>query len=81
MANDAVTPLNINGLMGKEATVKTIFRYRNLYPPAIAAVGAGLPLKEIVSDVYPFSKTDEAFAYNIENKADIVKIVVKYDIP
>lgn len=78
MAPDEVTPININGLMGKEATVKTIFRYRNLYPTAIAAVEAGLPLKEIVSDVYPFSKTDEAFAYNIENKADIVKIAVKY---
>lgn len=78
MAPDAVTPLDINGLMGKEATVKTIFRYRNMYPTAIAAVEAGLPLKDIVSDVYPFDKTDEAFAYNIKNKADIVKIAIKY---
>ena len=79
MSPDAETPLDINGLMGKEATVKTIFRYRNMYPGAITAVEAGLPLKDLVSDIYPFEKTDEAFIHNIKNKADIVKIVIKYE--
>ncbi len=78
MAPASAAEININQLISKEATIKTVFRYRNLYPTAIAAVAAGLPLKDIVSDIYPFSQTDLAFEKNINNKADIIKTVIEY---
>ena len=78
MAAEAVTPIDINQIIGKEATIKSVFRYRNLYPVAIAAVENGLPLKEIVSDSFSFDDTQKAFEYNIKNKSDVTKIVIEY---
>ncbi len=78
MAADAITPIDINQLINKEASIKTVFRYKNLYPTAISAVENGLPLKDIVSDSFTFDEADKAFEYNIKNKADVTKIVIEY---
>ncbi len=78
MAAQAVTPIDINQIIGKEATIKSVFRYRNLYPVALSAVENGLPLKKVVSDSFDFKQTDKAFEYNINNKADVTKIVIEY---
>ena len=78
LAAEAVTPLNINQIIDKEATIKSVFRYRNLYPVAISAVENGLPLKEIISNKFTFEETDKAFEYNIKNKADVTKIAIEY---
>lgn len=69
--------LPVNMALDKELTMKTIFRYRNIYPAAIDAVASGrIKIKEIVTNTYAFDRTDEAMAECAENKEDIVKGVI-----
>lgn len=64
-------------LMGKEGTLKTIFRYRNLYPVAINAISSGtINVKDIVTHRFNFDKTKEAFDFVVENQQDVVKGVI-----
>jgi L-iditol 2-dehydrogenase len=80
MSADSVIPFDISGIVWKEATVKTVFRYKNLYPTAIKAVAAGqIPLKEVASDYFKFKDVQKAMDYNIENKNDVIKIVIEFD--
>lgn len=78
-ANDEVS-FNFMKLMGKEGEVKTIFRYRNLYPVAINAIASGaIDVKKIISHEFNFCDTQKAFDYVIENAQDVVKAVIKID--
>jgi len=71
--------MDLGSLSAKEGDVKTIFRYRNLYPAAIKAVQEGsIPLKSIVSHEFDFKDVIEGVAYNVDNKADVIKAVIKY---
>jgi L-iditol 2-dehydrogenase len=77
MAANPVFEYDFGALQNKEARVHTVFRYRNLYPAAIAAVAEGkLPLKEIVTNYYDFEQIPQALEESIQNKAEIVKAVV-----
>lgn len=68
----------MNAALDKELTLKTVFRYRNHYPTIIQAVATGnIPLKDIVSAVYPFDKIKQALDDSIHLKKDIVKAVIK----
>lgn len=79
MAPEGKVTYDLGQLIDKEASIHTVFRYRNLYPVAIKAVAAGLiPLKEIVTDIFPFQDVEKALAYNIHNKKDIVKAVISF---
>mgnify|MGYP001045236636 CR=1 FL=1 len=65
-------------LMGKEGTLKTIFRYRNLYPVAINAISSGtIDVKSIVTHEFEFENIKEAFDFVAANPTDVVKAVVK----
>jgi L-iditol 2-dehydrogenase len=76
-AKDEV-PFNFMKLMGKEGTLKTIFRYRNLYPVAINAIASGaINVKDIVSHEFDFEDTKEAFDFVVNNAQDVVKAVIK----
>lgn len=80
MGVDPVIPYDISALVWKEATIKTVFRYRNLYPTAIKAVEAGLiPLKKIATHYFDFTNLKEAIDYNIANKNDVIKAVIKFE--
>ncbi|MDR2179551.1 MAG: NAD(P)-dependent alcohol dehydrogenase [Synergistaceae bacterium] len=80
MAPEDVIPFNFAKLMGQVASLRTIFRYKNQYPAAIEAVSSGLiDVSGIVTDEFNFSDIAKAFRVNIENKKDVVKIVVKID--
>lgn len=80
MAPDDVIPFNFAKLMGQVASLRTIFRYKNQYPAAIEAVSSGLiDVSGIVTNEFNFSDIAEAFRVNIENKKDVVKIVIKID--
>jgi L-iditol 2-dehydrogenase len=69
---------NFMKLMGKEGQVKTIFRYRNLYPVAINAIASGaINVKNIVSHEFDFEQTKEAFDFVVNNASDVVKAVIK----
>ena len=75
--NDEVS-FNFMKLMGKEGTLKTIFRYRNLYPVAINAIASGaINVKDIVSHEFDFEDTKEAFDFVVNNAQDVVKAVIK----
>lgn len=64
--------------LDKEVTIKTVFRYRHIYPMAIDAVAAGkVKLKGIVTDVFGLDEAQKAMDYSVNNKADIVKAVIR----
>jgi L-iditol 2-dehydrogenase len=70
--------LPMSNLLNKEITIKTVFRYRHIYPLAIKAVSEGkVNLKQIVSTVFDFDDVQKAMDYCIQNKADITKGVIK----
>ncbi len=65
-------------VLDKELTLKSIFRYRHIYPMAIDAVAAGkVNLKGIVTNTFTLDEAQKAMDYSVNNKADIVKAVIK----
>ena len=66
-------------LMEKEIALNTVFRYHNLYPVCIDAVGRiPLNLETIVTRRFPFDQIPEAFAWTIANRDDSVKVVIEF---
>ena len=64
--------------LDKELTFKTVFRYRHIYPMAIDAVASGrVNPKGIVTNEFALDDIQEAMDESVNNKADIVKAVVK----
>lgn len=69
---------NFAQIMAKEATIKSVFRYRNIYPKAIAAVASGaIDLKGIATHIFDLDHIQEAYDEAVNNKTDLVKAVVK----
>lgn len=65
-------------VLDKELTFKTVFRYRHIYPMAIDAVASGMVnLKGIVTNIFTLDEAQKAMGYSVNNKADIVKAVIK----
>lgn len=80
LACDAVSGLNIGPISTKELTIKSIFRYRNLYPTAIAAIADGkIDIRGIISDKYIFEDTQKAFSETLKNAQNIVKSVIVFE--
>jgi len=70
--------LPIGEALDKELTMKTIFRYRHIYPLAIDAVAGGrVDIKNIVTNVFDFADIQEAMDKSARNKAEIVKSVIR----
>lgn len=64
-------------ILDKELTLKSVFRYRHIYPMAIEAVAAGrVNLKGIVTDIFELDEAQKAMDYSVNHKADIVKAVI-----
>ncbi|MGG6309288.1 NAD(P)-dependent alcohol dehydrogenase [Paenibacillus macerans] len=62
----------------KEARIESVFRYRNLFPPAIGAIADGrIDVKPMVTHEFSFEDSKLAFDYVIENKNDVVKALIK----
>lgn len=69
---------NFAKVMAKELQIKSVFRYRNIYPAAVNAIADGkIAVKDMVTKVYDFQDTAEAFQYVAENKKDVIKVVIK----
>lgn len=69
---------NFAQIMDKEATIKSVFRYRNIYPKAIAAVANGsIDVKGIVTHEFDLEHIQDAFDEAVNNKTDLVKAVIK----
>jgi L-iditol 2-dehydrogenase len=64
--------------LDKELTIKTVFRYRHIYPMAIDAVANGkVNLKGIVTNVFDFDELQKAMDMSVSDKANIVKAVIR----
>lgn len=62
----------------KEISIKSVFRYRHIYPMAIKAVAEGkVNLKGIVTNIFELDDVQNAMDKSVRDKADIVKSVVK----
>ena len=62
----------------KEVEIRTVFRYRNIYPLAIEAVEKGyIDLKAIEPKEFPFEQADEAFQYTITHAQEVIKTLIK----
>lgn len=78
LADKDIVEYDFMEVMTKEITIKSVFRYRNLYPAAIGAIADGkIDVKGIITHEFDFSDTQQAFDYVIDNKADVVKAVIK----
>ena len=79
MAPDSELVFDLGMVVAKQATIRSVFRYRNLYPTCIDAVSRiPLPIGSIVTRTFPFDEIPEAIEYNIKNKADTVKVVIAF---
>lgn len=80
LACDSVNGLSISPISTKELTIKSIFRYKNLYPTAIAAIADGkINISGIISNTYSFADTPLAFAEALNNAENIVKGVIVFE--
>lgn len=78
LAPEDIIPFNFAKIMSKEASIQSVFRYRNIYPKAIQAVAKGLiDISKIVTHEFAFDETKKAFDFVIHNKNDVVKAVIK----
>lgn len=65
---------NFSQVMIKELTISSVFRYRNLYPVAIAAIADGsIDVKQIVTNRFCFDNAKQAFDIIISDAQNIVK--------
>ena len=65
-------------IMDKEATIKSVFCYSNIYPKAIAAVASGaINVKSIVTHEFYLDHIKDAYDEAVNNKTDLVKAVIK----
>lgn len=70
--------LPVSKILDKELTIKSVFRYRHIYPLAIKAVAdKKVNLKGIVSNVFDFDHVQEAIDKSITEKDNIIKSVIR----
>lgn len=80
MATDEINGLQLGPISAKELTIKSIFRYRNLYPTTIAAIADGkIDISGIISNKYKFEDTPQAYQETLKNVSNIVKSVIVFD--
>ena len=76
---EPILEMDLATLNAMEGMVYSVYRYRNLYPKCIKAVGAGqIPLKDVVSHVYDFKDIMEGIDYNLDHKDEVIKAVIKF---
>lgn len=77
---EPVLELDIATLNAMEGTIYSVYRYRNMWPQAIAAVAAGvIPVKDIVSHEFEFKDCIHAIEYSLNHKDEVIKAVVKFN--
>lgn len=79
MTPDPEFPFELGTVLAKEATIKTVFRYRNLYKTCIDAISrVPLDVRGMVNKIFPFDEIPAAMDYNLSNKSDVIKVVIEY---
>ncbi|AFQ44191.1 NAD(P)-dependent alcohol dehydrogenase [Desulfosporosinus meridiei] len=78
MAPQDIIEYNIAKVLAKEAEIKSVFRYRNIYPQAINAIAQGIiDISGIITHEFDFEDVAKAFDFVINHKQDVVKAVIK----
>lgn len=78
LANVDEIKYNFAQIMDKEATIKSVFRYRNMYPTIIEALASeSIDVEGIVTHEYELDQIQRAFEEVVNNKKDLVKTVIK----
>lgn len=78
LAPESVLDYNFAAVMNKELSIQSVFRYRNLYPTAIAAIADGsINVEQIVTHEFTFDDAKDAFETVIEQAQDVVKGIIK----
>jgi len=71
-------PLDIVKAQAKEITIKTIFRYANMYERAIDSIASGLiNVKDLITKTFPFERSVEAYEYAVKTKEPVIKIQIE----
>ena len=79
LGGSSLDGLDGNMITSKELTIRSVFRYRNLYPTAINAIGDGrIDVKSIISHRFSFDDTVEAFRTCYQDIRNVVKGVIEY---
>lgn len=72
------TPMNFYNIAHKELVIKTVHRYRNVFPLAVEAISQGkIDIKKIATNLFDFEDGIEAFEKSLKEKQTIVKAVLK----
>lgn len=72
------TPYKFFDISSKEITLKTQFRYRNVFALAVDLISSGkVDLSPIRPQMFPFGQTQEAFQYAINHAENTVKCMLE----
>ncbi len=72
------TPMNFYKIAHKELVIKTVHRYRNVFPLAVRAISEGkIDIKQIATDLFDFDDGIAAFEKALTDKQTVVKAVLK----
>ena len=75
---EPVLELDIATLNAMEGRIFSVYRYRNLWPKAIAAVSSGaIPVSKIVSHEFDFEDCINAIEYSLNHKDEVIKAVIR----
>jgi L-iditol 2-dehydrogenase len=70
-------PLNVVELIDKEADVRGVFRYANVYPQAISLIEAGvIDVRPLLTHELPLDRVEEALNIAHERRDGAVKVMV-----
>lgn len=73
-------PLNVHLIGSKELTVRGQFRYRNVFPEAIALAHSGkVRLKALITHRFVLSQSGEALGFARKKQAGTIKILIEPD--
>ena len=65
-------------LSEREIDLISVFRYRNKFPMAIAAVESGrIPVKRIATDIFPIGEAQQAFEHALRHKQTVLKAILE----
>ncbi|MDO4272218.1 MAG: NAD(P)-dependent alcohol dehydrogenase [Eubacteriales bacterium] len=71
---------NFGQVMSKELTLKSLFRYVNMFPKSIAAAAQGLaPVEKIATHEYTLENIQQAFEDSINKKNEVVKAIIRFE--
>lgn len=72
-------PLDMVKAQAKELTIKTVFRFANIFERAIASIASGLiNVKDLITKTFPFEQSIEAYEYAATTKDPVIKVQIEF---